>query len=180
MVWISSVLPIGAAVVTAGAALLAMRFTNRANNDRLLLQLDREAAKERAQMLREKGEELYGLIAQWEANFGVRCVSLQAVMKDELTYNEALDIFSKEVQTETHERVELLIYAYFPALEQFYSEIIAIRGPVEEIISAHKAAYKQGSSGRVFLKPFTDANLTLAKAFEVLKSATITQIKNIG
>ena len=61
----AALLAIAASVVTGAAALIAAYLTNKANNDRFKLQLNREEEYRATEFLRNRGEELYEISEQW-------------------------------------------------------------------------------------------------------------------
>jgi hypothetical protein len=168
-----------ASAITGTVALLTVLLTNRGNNARLISQLAHEKSRSKAELLRQKGEELYELTSEWQQNLGVQCLSIQAVMTGDLSYNEALDMQINEVTPGKHHRLRLLVHAYFPDLLSDLDNVETKRDAVSKIRSTHKMLYKRGDDdGLPLLKPFTDANLALMEAAESLKLAAARLVRD--
>ena len=179
-----SVLPVVAAIsgalVTGVITVLTVLITNKGNNRRLDIQHSFELTKLRKDRLTTKGEELYSLLTRWEENFGARFVSLHSVMKNSLTYDDALDLQARQVKEIDHEKIHMTIAVYFQNLQPYYDAVLKLREPVQNIADAHKEAYKRGEAdGRNFPKLFTAANLALISAIDALKRALVEEIRAI-
>src|SRR5947199_72180 len=67
--YITTLTALASAVVGGAVALLAVFLTNRSNTARLVLQLDHESRQRKADLLRDRGEELYELTDKWLRKF---------------------------------------------------------------------------------------------------------------
>lgn len=172
---------IAASAVTGVVALLTVHLTNRGNNDRIASQLSHEKQIARAELMREKGEELYELASEWQRNISTQCVAIHAVMRGDLTYNQALDLQNEAVTRGKHYRIHLLAQAYFPDITGRLSEVEEKVEAVSKLRTYHKAAYQTGeaSAAAAFLRPFTDANLALSDAMDVLKGEIAARVGSL-
>jgi hypothetical protein len=104
--------------------LVSVLLANRSSTARLNLQLDYEATQRKAQILRERGEELYVLTERWlnglVAGYYLR---RKSVMQGKLTYNECLDLEIADGKDNpvNFSRMELLIDVYFPSTREAYN-----------------------------------------------------------
>jgi hypothetical protein len=171
---------LGPAVITGLVALATVYLTNRGTSNRLLSQLSYETLRARNDMLRTKGEAIFELVAAWGQNFAAQCVAIQSVMKGQISYNDALDIQANEVKRIDHDRMQMMISAYFPVLQKELDRVLALRSAVTTLQTLHRENYRRGETdGSALLRPYTEANLELAKSIESLKQSTVLQIRAI-
>ncbi len=67
--------------ITASATLTGIFITNKANNERLALQLSYEQNAKQKELIRTKLEELYILFKQWSANISIIYLSHQCYVR---------------------------------------------------------------------------------------------------
>lgn len=167
------------AVVTGSVALLTIYLTNRGNNERLNMQLLHEKTRQQTELIQARGEELYQLVYTWQNNFSTQYLAMASVMRGEISYNEGLDIQKDEIADTDFGRIPMLIFVYFPKIQQKYDQVISLRSIVNERLSAHKAAYKLGEiDGTAFINPFNKDSLNLDKALVELMAAIAIEIRN--
>ena len=106
------------AAIGGALALIGVWLTNRSSTARLELQLEHEADQRKAQIFRERGEELYVLTEQWLDGLTGYYLAKRSVMQGRLTYNQSLDleIADGKENPVNFSRVELLINVYFPSV----------------------------------------------------------------
>ena len=127
------------------------------------------------QRLRGYGEELYSLLSKWSTLVFTTHIALYSVMRDEMSYNEHLDIHNSSKGREGIDphRMELLIYAYFPKLIYQYKQTRLALEDHNEIVFDHKQAYKQGEAGDMFIEPFQKAQVKFELESDTLKKEII-------
>jgi hypothetical protein len=81
------------AILGALIALVSVYLTNRSNTRRLKLQFELERETKGQEFIREKLEELYLLHEAWLNALATSYLPIISVMKGEITYNQALDMF---------------------------------------------------------------------------------------
>ena len=170
------------AAIGGALALLGVSLTNRSSTARLRLQLDHEAAQRKAQILRERGEELYILTAQWLNGLTGYYLRMSSVMQGKLTYNQSLDlgIADGKANPVNFNRVELLINVYFPSTREAYTRTTHARETLNEIAEAHKQAYKTGDvDGTKFLEPFSAAIMSINAEGAFLQTQILESIRQI-
>lgn len=65
----------------------------------------------------------------------------------------------------------MILGVYGANLRSTYDDAVRVRDKLNEVISAHKAAYLRGESGAKFLQPLTEKQLEFERACESLKAA---------
>jgi len=174
-------IPIIAACIGGGLALMGVAFSSRSNLKAITTKLDRED-KDRARFNKiERGEELYALFSEWATFVISSDVSLFSVMRDEISYNQHLDTFidSAEKQALNPHRIELLIHAYFPQLIQEYNDVLKENRVRNSIISGHKRSYKADRSGAEFMEPLRVVHNTLDTRSTNLKSSIVSELLSL-
>ena len=131
--YITMLTALSSGIMGGTVALLGVYFTNRSNETRLHVQLEREERQRKADLLRDRGEELYELIDKWLnylAGYYFRRVS---VMQGKLTYNQCLDMDIKNSKDNSYNfgRIEMIIDVYFPSIRNTYDEVITDRDEIE-------------------------------------------------
>jgi hypothetical protein len=148
------------AFVTASATLTGIFITNKANNERLALQLNREQDVKQKELMRSKLEDLYILFKQWDQNISMVYLNRTSVMAGAINYTSALEMDKDrgEKNTVDFSRIEMLIDLYFPTLKQDYLKVIEARGRVNKIMLTHQNQSLSGNvDGKNFLHPFLSA-----------------------
>ena len=85
-------------VLGAAIALVTIYLTDRSNTRRLKLQFDLERESKEKEFIRDKLEELYLLQEAWLNALATSYLPVLNVMKGEITYNQALDMFIEKKQ----------------------------------------------------------------------------------
>jgi len=124
---------------------------------------------------RERGEELYLLSEAYFNALTTHYLPYLRVMQGELMYNQALDITIAQVNGQhDFRRFEMLVHLYFPALTGALQTVLAARDHANTILSAHKAAYKQGDiDGSEYARPLQRALAALVATCEEFKRQAI-------
>ena len=177
---------LGGAAAGGILTLVGTLLSNRSSEKRLKEQFDHEASQRKAELLRQRGEELYVAAHRWVHELAGIHIARLSVMRGELTYNQALDLDIKHGEqredrvTEMFNRIELLVDAYFPSTRPAYDKLIQCRDRLAEIEAAYKAAYKRGDEGGSnYLKPYTQAQLDTSEAGESFKARVLDCIRAI-
>lgn len=115
-------------------ALGAVFLTNRAQNFR-----------HDADIVRDRGEELYSAIVEWLDGLFAYYFRRSFVMQGKITYNECLeqDIEwgNKKQTPPTMLRMEMLLDVYFPKLRPAYDEVIRLRTALNRVEGAFRRRY---------------------------------------
>jgi hypothetical protein len=163
-------------VLGAAIALVTIYLTDRSNTRRLKLQFDLERESKEKEFIRDKLEELYLLHEAWLNALATSYLPILNVMKGEITYNQALDMFvenNKDRQVD-FKRLQMLIDLYFPAIKPAFEKLSAARDRTNEIQRAHKREYKRGNTdGSAYVVPFIEAQKELVRESSVLKEEII-------
>ena len=102
------------AILGAMIALISVYLTNRSTTQRLRLQFELERETRERDFRRDKLEELYLLHEGWLNAFATSNLPFISVMKGEITYNDALDMFIENNKTRTidFKRLQMLVGLY--------------------------------------------------------------------
>lgn len=180
--YITLLTPLLSAALGGVVALASVYFTNRSNTKRIQLQLDREEQRRKAEVRRDRGEELYMLTEQWLNGLATNYLTQASVMQGKLAYNQYLDlvISNGEKDAVNFPRIALLVDVYFPSTREAYDDVIITRTTLNKISGAHRRAYEGGEiDGTRFLKPFVEAQKALEAAGDVYKRQIVESIRAI-
>lgn len=161
-------------------ALFSVFLTNRSNESRLKAQFDHELRKQKSDLLRSRGEELYELTDSWLKKLFGYYLGISFVMQGKLTFNQCLDLQIQEGNKESFDfgRIEMLIDVYFPSTRPAYDKIIASRTELNKIATAHKRAYESGDiDGGRFLKTFVQSQQSIEQAGEIFMKQVLDCIR---
>jgi hypothetical protein len=124
---------------------------------------------------RERGEELYLLSEAYFNALTTHYLPYLSVMQGELTYNQALDMTIAQLNGQQNFlRLEMLVHLYFPALTAALQAVFDTRDRANAILSAHKAAYKQGDiDGYKYVRPLQTALAALVATCKEFKRQAI-------
>ncbi|GAB2953805.1 hypothetical protein [Hafnia psychrotolerans] len=119
-----------------GGALLANRFADKRWNQ----QITYEKEKEKAKILREKGEELHVLVSKWsKSTINYQLCQLR-VVAGKLTESQFHDVMEKNPsEPGVHDRLETLLFLYFP---EFEVHMKSVRNRLSEGNSAYDDVIK--------------------------------------
>jgi hypothetical protein len=172
-----------ASAITGGAlTLMSVMLTNHSSTNRLKLQFGHETAQRRAEVLRERGEELYVLSEQWLNGLTGYYLRKTSVMQGKLTYNQCLDleIADGKENPVNFSRIELLIDVYFPSARPDYEQITKGRDTLNLIAAEHKRAYATGDiDGTPYRRPFQQAMEAIHAAAPAFKNRLLESIRAI-
>jgi hypothetical protein len=178
--YVTLITTLTSAGVGGAVALVSVYLTNKGNTVRQDAQLAHQAKIGHAELLRDRGEELYELIDTWlNGLFGSYMIKA-SIMQGKLTYNEGLDIELKngKANSGNYGRIQMLIDVYFPAVREQCDRVLSLREATNKHVILHKRAYERGETdGTAFLKAFTTDQLSLEAAAEKLKEAVIEQVR---
>ena len=176
-------MPLLSAAVGGTVALASVYFTNRANMKRFDMEIERGEKRRRAEVLRDRGEDLYMLSEQWLINLAINYLGEARVMQGKLTYNQHLDLAHSQTEKNpgNFQRIALLIDVYFPSTRKAYDDVLLARTTLNKISAAYKRAYEGGGDvdGTRFIQPFVEAQKAIEAAGEVYKRQIIECIRTI-
>lgn len=118
---ITSLLGVSGALIGAfGGAFLANHFAEK----RSTKQAQHDAAKEKKKLLISKTEELHILISKWSKFISNLHNNRLRLLSGDISINDYHNnIVSLELENGVHDRLEALIYLYFPSLESDILEV---------------------------------------------------------
>ncbi|AXD05053.1 hypothetical protein ACQYBH_003209 [Salmonella enterica] len=118
--WAALITAIAGLSGALGGAFLANKFAE----NRWYKQVSFEKEKERIAMLREKGEELHILVSKWgKATINYQLYQLR-VIKGVLTEDQLHSLAAElSIGGDVHDRMDALLYLYFPSLDKFMKEV---------------------------------------------------------
>lgn len=186
MEWISKVPPeawAGLLGVVIGSiiSIFGTWLTNRASLIHLQNQLKHEQESNNKNLQRERLEELHILVSGWLNAMASHYISLSMVMQGKLSYNDHLDIFTKDQEKPRYDfnRLEMIIDLYAHDLKDKYQKVMDSRGELNEIARLHKLAYSEGDiDGEKYLKPYIEAQLKIEKFGQIFKASIADSAKN--
>jgi hypothetical protein len=167
-----------AAVLGSLIALTSSYLTNRSNTRRLKLQFELDRETKEREFIRDKVEELYLLHEEWLNVFVSSNLPFISVMKGEITYNDALDMFidGNKNRTVDFKRLQMLVDLYFPDVKASFDRLATARDEVNKIKSEHKRQYKRGNiDGTAYVMPFIEAQQKLEGEASHVKEQIIQQ-----
>lgn len=167
-----------AAVLGSLIALTSSYLTNRSNTRRLKLQFELERETKEREFIRDKVEELYLLHEEWLNVFASSNLPFISLMKGEITYNDALDMFidGNKNRTVDFKRLQMLVDLYFPEVKASFDRLATARDEVNKIKSEHKRQYKRGNiDGTAYVMPFIEAQQKLEGEASLVKEQIIQQ-----
>lgn len=167
-----ALIPFLASIITAIVAFTGVYFTNKANNERLRLQLEYEKEIKKKELTRDRAEELYELVDVWLQGMFVNYLNLSFVMEGKFDYNQYLDQIIEHGNKSEHNftRLQMIIKVYFQELLPTYNDLIEIRSELNNISTEHKRAYERGGfDGQEFLKPYASLQFKFEKTGGRLK-----------
>lgn len=153
------------AILTSSLTLIGVRYTNKANNERLRIQLAHEHKLKRDELLRSRLEEIYVESRRYMNSLVTHFLPYRRVMEGELTYNQALDLTLERSYVHSPERVSLIMDMYFPELRESFIKVESCLEKTNQIKHSYKLQYKQGdTSGEKWLPIFQEALIQLSDA----------------
>ncbi|MFQ5757932.1 MAG: hypothetical protein ACE5H7_17805 [Acidiferrobacterales bacterium] len=140
------------------------------------------ATKEHVFFMRQKAEALYLAIERYDRTLGSHFVPYYSVIKNEITYNELLDLQIKDRGSAGSDSASaldaaiMLINVYFPNLKPHLDRYTTARECINKILADHKRAYKQGDTdGAPWFNPFHEAVQELDRVAAEFKQAVIAE-----
>lgn len=137
--WAALITALSGLTGALGGAFLANKFAD----NRWYKQVSFEKEKERISMLRGKGEELHILVSKWgKATVNYQLCQLRAIKG--IISEEQMHTLTAELLPggDVHDRMDALLYLYFPSLDKFMKEIresLTVRNTIyHEVINGHR------------------------------------------
>ena len=134
--------PVITAFIGGSLALTGVWFSNKNSKELLKLQLDKSEQSTRSEILRSRLEELYEVSGKWAVSYAPYHVLLQAAMKGDITYNNAMDVIIDRGSDNSASRMFMLGELYFPDCREQLNEVKRLRDLAESIQSDFKKDYK--------------------------------------
>lgn len=103
--------------------------------------------RERSGLLRQKAEELYVSVEEFEVTWGMQAVMLAGAVRNEITYSQYLDLWNenaKSIDGKTSRKIEMLTRIYFPSIAPKLDALFVVRDEFAKRQMAHQHAYKDG------------------------------------
>lgn len=168
-----------AAIFTAAVALAGVYLTNRGNAQRLAAQLDHELREKRAELVREKGEELYVLTGAWLNELATNYLRVATVMKGTLSYRDYIELTLKRGDPDyDFNRLRMLVDIYFSQLKESFARVLEARSRLNAIDLDHKRSHDRGDTdGSRFLGPYLEAQKALEAKGEEFRREIAKQVQ---
>jgi hypothetical protein len=147
-----------AILIGPASVLFTLYLTNRFNVAQFMRQRNQDTQVRHEAILRERTEELYVLLQEYRNLLGRTNISYLHVMEGKLDYNQALELVIQQNKDDIQfHRIQMLIDIYFPQHATAFAKLLDCRDEINDILAAHKRAYKSGESGKPFVNPFIAA-----------------------
>jgi hypothetical protein len=136
------------AATGAIAALIGVWLTNAGNDNRARSQAKADLDRERRDILRERGGELYQQAYGWATRLRSSTLIWHGAMVGQYGVNEALDMEIAELRDRKFDygRIEMLVDVYFPDAREKLDSLLRHRDERSRCINAFKRSYKAGDS----------------------------------
>ena len=134
--------------------------------------------KEHVFFMRKKAEELYLAAESFDRSLSSYFIGGYPLVKGEISWNDFNDLAIKnadKVDEDASLQVLMLIDIYFPKLQPIFGKYLEQRTALHRVLNEHKRAYKTGSVGEEFFKPFDLAMRDLSTRAKELKAAIIVE-----
>jgi hypothetical protein len=139
--------------------------------------------KEHVFFMRKKGEELYLAAETFDRSLSSYFLPGYSVVKGEISWNEFLDLTienANKSDNEASRQVLMLVDIYFPQLQPAFDKYLEQRTTLNGILHEHKRAFKAGTVGTEFFKPFHQAMGELDVRAKEFKQAMIIEIRKFA
>lgn len=136
---------IAAALLSSLLTLLGVFISNQASYKRLRLTLEHDQRVKIEDRKVERLEELYVHAKRFLDSTVTYFFPYIGVMKNELTYNEALDHTLAIKATYDPQRVYLIMEMYFPALREDFKKVESARDKCNDVLRDFRNLYKIGT-----------------------------------
>ncbi|NUL39395.1 hypothetical protein [Kosakonia sacchari] len=142
---ITSLLGVSGALIGAfGGAFLANHFAEK----RFLKQAQQDAEKEKKKLLMSKTEELHILISKWSKFISNLHLYRRSMLLNKITLHDYYtSTAALELENGVHDRLEALIYLYFPSFEADLLEVkklFKISNKAEDDVLHHRLGSEEG------------------------------------
>lgn len=167
-----SLLGLVGVVIGSLLSIFGVWLSNRASLKQLNIRLTHEQRLKAREIEREKLEELYIRLGNWLATLAGHYLSISRVMKDEITYNQYLDlcIESGGKQSFDFNRIEMIIDVYGDRLREKFDHVIEARNELNEIQNEFRKDYERGlKNGKNFLNRYFAAQRKIEERGRNLK-----------
>jgi len=157
-------------LIGSSLTVIGVFLTHQSNNKRLIIQLHHENNARKQDLQRKRAKELYVESKKYLNALGSHYLPYKKVMKDELTFDQALGLTIESCSKMDYEphRVTIIVDMYFPDLKKPFEEIMKIRELLNRIVDGYKEQYKTGETdGTKWLAPFQE---TLEKYIQAVKN----------
>lgn len=138
----------------------------------------------KADMLRERGEELYSASVEWINDIFAHVMRRVLIMRGQITYNECLDSDIKANEKKKTPavvlRLEMLVDVYFPNTRPEHDAVTKLRDEMNEIESCFKRRYASGlTDGSQFLPSYLQAQEKMIHAGDEFQKQILNEIRRI-
>ena len=157
---IAALSALGVSFITAGATILGVFLTNRANYKRQVLELSIQSEKEKNTTRNQKVELAYLNFSKWSRALFSYQLPFVKVMQGELDYNQAYDLVIDNDKTKDFDpdHMQLCVDLYMPHLGELFADVEAKRDKLNAVINDHRAHCESGrADGASFVQMYMDA-----------------------
>lgn len=167
-------------IAGSGFTILGVYLTNRANLKNLRVQLGHEEKRHRAEVRRERLEELYSLLSEWNKVMVSHFLEAKLALEGHVDYNQYLDrLILLEKPKGNLERMELIANAYAVEHAPVLNEARKFRDAASGLMQEFKAAYRRGETGDRFVEPCRELMLAFNERCELLQAGIAEELRNI-
>ena len=167
-------------VVGSCFTVFGVHLTNRASLKNLRVQLVYEDRCHRAEVRRERLEELYSLVSEWNKVMFSSFLEAKLVLEGHVDYNHYLDRLIQLEKPKGHlERLELIMHAYASEQVPILSEPYKFRDAMSGLMQEFKAGYLRGESSERFVSPYRELILAFNEQCDSLRVGIATELRNI-
>lgn len=137
------------------------------------------ATKDHVFFMRRKVEELYLSLERYDRSLSSYFVSYYALLRNEISYNDLLDLQVKRGGETSHsgdslDSTTMLVNVYFPELKSHLDAYTSARKAIHDVLAEHKRAYKEGDTDCTrWFKPFHKALGELESVAATFKQAIL-------
>jgi hypothetical protein len=145
------------------------------------------STKEHVFFMRQKIEALYLAFERYDKFLTSYYIPYYAVIDNQITYNDALDLEIKNAPAGGQESANgldtttMLVHVYFPHLRPQLERYIGVRDTLNKTLTEHKRAYKRGQTdGTPWRKPLNKGMRDLDFAATALKDGILVEARGLA
>jgi hypothetical protein len=169
-------------LIIAASTLIGVFITNKAQKERLELQITNENTVKNNELMREKLEELYLLFKEWTKYISITHMYYTEGVAGHLDYSSVMDLVLErgKENTENFDRITMLIDLYFPHLRDEYNIVETTQKSANEIISEYTKNHLDGMTGkRCLVQLFSSRQELFSQQSNIFQNIISQQAENL-